>query len=254
MAVNYPAALSQFQQQPAAQAAYSGAQQLVGDASGLQNLYSWNAAGALGNAQNQSYAGMTAGDNLAGSLAGNLPQAQKDFGYGNQALSTGFNQNNSLYNQEVSDITDQTRAAESARGITNTPYGAGVEADTLMHFNQQWQQQQLQNQATAAQTASSLDSAGQGLENANTAAVSAGESIASGASMLPTQALSSILQAGTASSSVLSSGVSAFLNYLQTSIQGATQAQVTRSGLQGASDYLSQFDNPQLEASLKTGI
>lgn len=194
----------------AANSASSGAGQLMSAASGLQAMYGANAPGALNAANQQSAAGVQAGNALAGSTAGN--QA-----FANQALNTGFNSNNGLYNTEMKNITDQTRTAEAARGISTTPYGAGVESNTLMNFNQQWQQQQLQNQATAAQTAGAL-------ENANTSAVTAGEGLANSAAMMPSQALSSVLQAGGVAGQELSAGVSSFLQYLQSVSSPETQS------------------------------
>jgi hypothetical protein len=76
--------------------------------------------------------------------------------YATAALNQGFNTENAVYNQQFQQQTDQTRALLEARGIDNTPYGAGVEAQTDINFNNAWQLQQLQNQATGAQTANTL--------------------------------------------------------------------------------------------------
>ena len=182
---------------------------LASEAAGLQGMYSAYAPGAMGSAQMGSAEAMSQGKQLAGSTAGDLPYAQ-------QALATGFNANNALYNTELGAITDQTRAAEAARGISMSPYGAGVEGNTLMNFNQQWQQQQLQNQATAAGTAATL-------QGANTQAVSAGGQLELAGAMLPTQALSSIMQAGAIPGQELNESVQDFLSYLSTISSPQTQ-------------------------------
>ena len=234
--------LSQASGGPGAAQAVQGAGQLMQQSSGLNSFWGANAGGAMGAANNQSQWGVQQGQQLANSLNGNLGQAQTDFGYGNQALAQGFNTNNGLYNQEVKDLTDQTRAASSARGIDMTPYGAGVESDTMLHFNQQWQQQQLQNQATAAQTAGTLSAAGQGLQSNYLGAQTAGAAEANQAAMLPSQALSSIMSAGAQSQAGLSAGVSAFLQYLQTSISGASSAMQNRSGMEAYGDYMSPIN------------
>jgi hypothetical protein len=101
-------------------------------------------------------AGMAAGSNLLGSAQSLLPFAQ-------QTLQTGFDPQNALYNQSFQQQTDQDRAAQAARGIATTPYGAGVENQADLLFNTNWENQQLGRQATAAQTAGSLlGSAGTG--------------------------------------------------------------------------------------------
>jgi len=82
--------------------------------------------------------------------------------YMNPVLASGFDPQNALYNRTAQQVQDQTRAAEAARGVATTPYGAGVEGQTMSNFNIDWQNQQLQRQAQAAGAASDILGAGMG--------------------------------------------------------------------------------------------
>jgi hypothetical protein len=89
------------------------------------------------------------------------------------ALNAGFDPLNQVYNQQFQQNTDQTRALLEARGIDSTPYGAGVEAQSNLNFNNAWQQNLLARQGQGAQTAegllgtgANLQTGGVGLQNA----------------------------------------------------------------------------------------
>jgi len=71
-----------------------------------------------------------AGSNLINAGQSYLPFAQ-------QTLQTGFDPQQALYSQMFQQNTDQTRAAEAARGIAMSPYGAGVENQSNLNFNNQ---------------------------------------------------------------------------------------------------------------------
>lgn len=140
------------------------------------NAYGQNygqAAGITQNMVNNPYAGLyqgganaaagigwgtgldqTAGGNaLIGSGMGVLPYAQS-------ILGTGFDPQSALYDRTLQQVTDQTRAGLSARGITMSPYGAGVENKALSDFNIDWQNNALNRQNTAAQGAGYLLNSG----------------------------------------------------------------------------------------------
>lgn len=93
-----------------------------------------------------------AGSNLIGAGQSYLPYAQ-------QALQSGFDPMNSVYNQQFQQNTDATRAGLAARGIAMSPYGAGVENQSNLNFNNSWLQNMLQRQQTGAQTANFLTGA-----------------------------------------------------------------------------------------------
>lgn len=90
-----------------------------------------------------------AGSDLINSGQSMLPYAQS-------ILNTGFDPQSALYARTLQQTTDQTRAAQAARGIQTSPYGAGVENTALSNFNIDWQNQQLNRQNTAAQGAGYL--------------------------------------------------------------------------------------------------
>lgn len=90
-----------------------------------------------------------AGNNVINSVSG-IPQ------YASMALTSGFDPQGAIYNQQFQQNQDQTRASEAARGIAMTPYGAGLENLSNINFNNQWQQNALTRQQTGAQTANSL--------------------------------------------------------------------------------------------------
>lgn len=93
-----------------------------------------------------------AGSSLIGAGQSYLPYAQ-------QALQTGFDPMNAVYNQQSQQNTDATRASLAARGINMSPYGAGLENQSNLNFNNSWLQNSLQRQQTAAGTANTLTGA-----------------------------------------------------------------------------------------------
>lgn len=70
---------------------------------------------------------------------------------GQQTYQTALDPQSSLYNRTAQQTQDQVRAGESARGITMSPYGAGVEGKAMSDFNIDWQNQQLQRQVQGLQ-------------------------------------------------------------------------------------------------------
>lgn len=171
----------------------------------------------------------------AGSLQG---AGQAAAGYVPQALAQGFDPQNALYNRGYQQNQDQTNAINAMSGVSNSPYGAGVAAQSGQNFNLGWDQQQLANQATAAGTANSLTGAANtGLTGANTLGNAAVTGQA-GYSALPSQTyeqniLSQLqgLQAGnqttSGASGITDQALSQLLGYLGygTQATGAQQAQ-----------------------------
>ena len=56
--------------------------------------------------------------------------------YAQQILGQGYDTNGQIYNTQQQLNTDQTRAGLAARGMVSSPYGAGVENQSNMLFNQ----------------------------------------------------------------------------------------------------------------------
>ncbi len=82
--------------------------------------------------------------------------------YASQIAQTAFDPQNVLYAKTQHDLIDQTRAAQAARGVATTPYGAAGESDTLRKFDIDWQNAQLQRQIAGGQGAAGvLQSGGQ---------------------------------------------------------------------------------------------
>lgn len=77
-------------------------------------------------------------------------------GYAPQALQTGFDPQNALYNREFQRNQDQTNAIAAQYGVSGTPYGAGVAGNAANNFNLDWADRALQRQSTAAGTAGQL--------------------------------------------------------------------------------------------------
>jgi hypothetical protein len=140
------------------QSAIQGQQGAVPQANqAVQNLYNnpgagaaqagANVAGGLGEMAGLSQFGQ--GQNLTNTGNSLVP-------YATQALNTGFDPMGNVYNQQFQQNTDQTRALLEARGIDSTPYGAGVESQSNLNFNNAWEQNALQRQQTGAGTATNL--------------------------------------------------------------------------------------------------
>jgi len=95
-------------------------------------------------------------------------------GYSQQALATGFDPQNALYNQQSQQSQDQQNAINVQNGLTG-PYAAGVSGQTQQNFNTNWLNQELGRQSTAAGTASTLSGTANtdytGASNLGTAAV-----------------------------------------------------------------------------------
>ena len=140
--------------------------QMQGGINQLQNFANWGAPKIQNTTKPQSDALMNLGTELAGAFKGNLP-------YADQALTNAFDPQSALYNQYRDDLTDSSRAGLAARGIAMSPYGAGVESNTMGRFLNDWQDKQIQRQNTGANTAATLQgqyqsgvTAGGGLINA----------------------------------------------------------------------------------------
>lgn len=126
-------------------------------------------------AQGAQQAGVNAGA-YAGQLAGQQAQGSQTLQnmgnqaapYGQQILQTGFDPQSALYNRTQQQTMDQLQAANAMSGLSGSPYGAGVVGQGISNFNIDWQNQQLQRQATAASGYGALNNAvGQDFSGAN---------------------------------------------------------------------------------------
>lgn len=78
-----------------------------------------------------------ASTSLSNAANASLPMSQ-------QLLNYAFDPNNALYARTAQQVSDAQQAANSAAGIANTPYGAGIAGQTATNFNIDWQNNQLQ--------------------------------------------------------------------------------------------------------------
>ncbi len=137
-----------------------GAQTLPFAQNTFQNLYNNPYAPQYQGGANAIAPWATAAGGQQYGAGGNLIQAGQSYlPYAQQALQTGFDPQKALYDQMFQQNTDQSRAALAARGLNTSPYGAGVENQSNLNFNNQWLNQLLGRQATAAGTAGALTGA-----------------------------------------------------------------------------------------------
>lgn len=92
------------------------------------------------------------------------------YGGGNTILETSMDPRGVLKNRMQHDLTEQQRAAQYARGIQSTPYGAALENEANNKFEMDWQNEQLARQAQGLQSAQSAygNSQGMGMNYTNT--------------------------------------------------------------------------------------
>jgi hypothetical protein len=152
------------------QAGVAPSQQLAGQAAGMSPLLQQIAAlsgqlpGLGQQAAGITQGGLPATQQLAGQgaamapqFAQQLQQAYQPLGQAaGQILQTGFDPQSALYNRTAQQVLDQSRAVNAMSGVGTSPYGAGVTGQTMANFNIDWQNQQLQRQAQAAQSAGNL--------------------------------------------------------------------------------------------------
>lgn len=88
-------------------------------------------------------ASSTAGTALQGVGQNEIANSQALQGAAGTALQTAFDPQSALYQRTLNQLQQQVRAGEAGRGITMSPYGAGLENQALSNFNIDWQNQQL---------------------------------------------------------------------------------------------------------------
>lgn len=219
--VQLPPQFNMPNMQGAAQGAYQGIQNIPGAQMGAwavpmaqqtaEQLY--NNPGQqqfIQGANNASQVGQQQAANQYGYGNAVSQQGASLFPYAGQVMNTGFDPQNALYARTLQQVQDQTRAAQAARGVAMTPYGAGLEDQSTRNFNIDWQNAQLGRQAQAAQAAT-------GLTGAGTSAIGAGQQMAAGA---PGQYLQSAMMPYAAYSQIGQGQQGALQGALQTTGQG----------------------------------
>lgn len=112
-------------------------------------------------------------------------QAPGLFGMAGSIQQTAFDPQSALYNRTLQQLQDQMRAGQAARGVSTTPYGAGLENQGLSNFNIDWQNQQLQRQIAGGQEVGNLYGQGAGLINQGATLQAGAPGLYAGASALP---------------------------------------------------------------------
>jgi hypothetical protein len=80
-----------------------------------------------------------------------------------QIMSTAFDPQQALFAKMYQQQQDQSNVTNAQNGVSGTPYGAGLAQQNNQNFDINWQNQQLQRQATGASAAGGLlNAAGQG--------------------------------------------------------------------------------------------
>jgi hypothetical protein len=208
----------------------------------FQNLYNNPYAGgaqsganmASGMGQNAAVGAYGTGQQFMGAGLSTIPYAQ-------QLATTGFDPQNALYNRTVQQLQDQTRAGLEARGIDNTPYGAGVEGQTMGNFNIDWQNNELQRQLQAAQGAGSLLGQGANVAGFGTGLQAQAPGQFATASAMPyataagigggqNQAINSLLGIGSSGQSIAQQPIQDWMSFLNAGNQ--QQNQIAGLGLE----------------------
>lgn len=143
------------------------------------------------------YANMTAGQlpGLAqGLTSGIMPAAQSQYGTtmgaAGSVLNNAFDPMGAQYGQSFQQNLDQTRAGLAARGLDTSGTGAGIENQSNMNFNTNWQNQMLGRQQSGLSAyTNAAGSALGGLESGATSAYNpVAASLGQGLSALNTSA------------------------------------------------------------------
>lgn len=189
--------------------ASANAQDLLGNAGrGMASIFpqAMQQSGALNTAGNQI---LDTGMPLAVGGAADLSR------YGKQILGTAFDPQGALYDQLQNQVRQQSAATAGAAGLGDTAYGASTIDNTLANFNINWQNQQLQRQATG---------------------LGAAEPAFSEAAALPGAVASSAIPSFQAATAMPGAALSSFLPSLQTgaALPGSTlQSLMTAGGQAG---------------------
>ncbi len=175
-------------------------------ASGVPQLATYNTSAqtlpqygqiAQGGVNNPYAGGYQAGSNMIAPMGWNAGLGQLGAGgatmasglsmlpYSQKILQDSFDPLGSVYKQNFQQNTDQTRAGLEARGLNTSPFGAGVENQSNINFNNNWLNNLLGREATGAQGAATLNNSNVAAINAGTGIQTAGLNTLNNAASLP---------------------------------------------------------------------
>lgn len=152
-----------------------------------------------------------------------------------QVENTAMDPQSALYKRTLQQVQDQTGVSNAQNGLTNTPYGAGVQNQALSNFNIDWQNNQLARQTQG------LQAVGQGVNQAGTAATTA-QNLGAAAAGATTQAGQVPLQAYNTN---LQNVQQALNNYGQSTTAGNTNTQTAVADLLNYMGLGAQQSNAQ---------
>lgn len=179
-------------------------------------------------------------------------QGQQQYGmlspYVSQALQAGFDPQNALYNQQYNLQQQQQQASNAQSGVGQSPYAAGLTAQGDQNFNINWQNQQLARQAQAAQTAEGLSSTAMGDAATGANALNAGYNTATG---MDTAAINALLGGISSYDTTTGLGISGLEGLLGTG--GNAIAQATGLDANQVSQYLAYLQGSTNAGSAATG-
>lgn len=181
--------------------------------------------------------------------------------YATQIVNMGLDPQNEMYNRNLHNQTEQTRASLAARGLNTSPYGAGVENKSLSDFNIDWAN-------TALQRAQAGATGGAALANTGGNFITQGQALAAQApgsyytaSMYPYQtatgiannqfgALNSAQGVAQGGQQLAQSPIDAYLKFLQ----GGQSAATSQGNQQLAQANLGFNQNQTLGSNVGTGL
>jgi hypothetical protein len=219
-------------------AASAYAPQYVGDASrlGSQALTSGTAALGQSGMNSANYdpmmqGAMDGGQGMQNTGWMDLANSGAMSGAGNAVLNTAFDPQGALYNRTLQRLNDQVNVGLEGRGLNTSGAGQGIANDALSNFNIDWQNNQLQRQATGIGAGNSA------FGGANALGMAGGQGIAQGAA-LPYQtqmgALGDQTRLGTAGYNLGLTGAGAAQNAQNQVVMQGLGALSTGAGVQGA--------------------
>lgn len=224
----------------------------------VNNQYAPGAQSAA-NAAGAQLGGVTAPQEAQGA-AGLQSLATQAQPYASQILQTGFDPQNALYNRTQQQVQDQQRASLAASGLSGTPYGAGVEGQTLSNFNIDWQNNLLNRENTAAQGYGSfVNTIGKGYSGAADLSNLSAQSTAAGGALPYSTNIGQLQNAGQGLSGLTSGTAAAFApdqqlagDYASYLSLGNTASGTTDSAIN--QNYQSQLQQFQAQQSANQGL
>lgn len=169
--------------------------------------------------------------------------------YAQPIMNAAFDPQNALYNRTFQQNTDQVRAANEARGLDMTPYGAGVENQATSNFNIDWQNNQLQRMIAGAGAASNIYGTAGGLESGGVAAKTAGVGQQTSGANLQLAGANLATPAGQQYSTAANSPANTNIGALNTYANAGLNAQQLPQ--QTINDYLAYVGKGQQQQSLQ---